>query len=77
MTPKPFWKSRKFIVMAIDAVAALLALYMVRLLPPEEAALVIQTWAIIQPVMLAVILGIAYEDGKALQAGTHPSQSGE
>lgn len=74
MTPKPFYRSRKFMVMALDAIAALLALYMVRLLPPAEAALVIQTWAIIQPVMLAVIVGIAWEDSSALKAGSHPSQ---
>ena len=73
---KPFWKSRKFMIAMVDAVAGLLALLMGRFLSPEDAGLVLQTWALLQPVILVWIGSIAYEDGQALRAGDHPSQRG-
>ena len=67
-------KSRKFWIAIIDAAAGLLALYVTRFLQPEDAQMVIQTWALIQPVLLVWIGSIAVEDAAALKAGTHPSQ---
>jgi len=71
---KPIYKSRKFLIAMVDAVAGLLALYVARFLQPEDARLVIQTYALIQPVLLVWIGSIAVEDAAAIKAGTHPSQ---
>ena len=71
---KPFWKSRKFLIAIVDAVAGLLALYVARFLQPEDAKLVLATYAIIQPVLLIWIGSIAWEDSAALKAGVHPAQ---
>jgi len=71
---KPIWKSRKFLIAMVDAFAGLLALYVARFMQPEDAQLLIQTYALIQPVLLVWIGSIAFEDGAAIRAGTHPSQ---
>ena len=71
---KPFYKSRKFSIAIIDAFAGLLALYVTRFLTPDDAKLLIQTYALIQPVLLVWIGSIAAEDAAALKAGVHPSQ---
>ena len=71
---KPFWKSRKFLIAIIDAFAGLLALYVTRFLQPDDAKLVLQTYGLIQPVLLVWLGSIAAEDAAALKAGSHPSQ---
>ena len=71
---KPIYKSRKFLIAMVDALAGLLALYVARFLQPEDAKLIIQTYALIQPVLLVWIGSIAVEDAAAIKAGTHPSQ---
>lgn len=71
---KPFYKSRKFLIAVVDAFAGLLTLYVTRFLQPEDAKLVISTYALIQPVLLVWIGSIAWEDASAIKAGTHPSQ---
>ena len=71
---KPFYLSRKFLIAIVDACAGLLALYVTRFLSPEDAKLVIQTYALIQPVLFVWIGSIAAEDAAALKAGAHPSQ---
>lgn len=71
---KPFYKSRKFVLLAMDAAAALITLWVKQFVPPATAVFILQTLAILQPVILAVIIGIAVEDQAALKAGTHPSQ---
>ena len=74
MKKKPFYKSRKFVILALDAVAALATLWVAQLLPEESAALALQTLAVLQPVVFAVVIGIAVEDSAALKAGSHPAQ---
>jgi len=74
MEIKPIWKSRKFLIAIIDAITGLLALFITRFLQPEDAQLVIQTWALMQPVLLVWIGSIAVEDAASIKAGTHPSQ---
>ena len=74
---KPFYKSRKFLIAVVDAFAGLLALWVSRFLQPEDAQMVLQTWALLQPVLLVWIASIAWEDSAALKAGVHPAQDKE
>lgn len=69
-----FTKSRKFWIAVLDMIAGLIALYSGRFLSPDDARLIIQTWALMQPVLAVWVGSIAYEDGKALSAGVHPKQ---
>jgi hypothetical protein len=71
---KPFYQSRKFLLLCLD-VAVSLAIYLVpQLLGAESAEVALTVIGIIQPVFVAVIIGIAVEDSAALKAGSHPSQ---
>ena len=68
-------KSRKFLVLSIDAVFGLAALCVAFFVPDAELKVfVVAVFAIIQPVFYGVIDGIATEDAAALEAGTHPNQ---
>ena len=58
----------------LDAVAGLLTLIVSRFLQPEDAKFILQIWALIQPVIVAWVLAIAWEDSAALKANTHPFQ---
>ena len=71
---KPFYKSRKFLLLCLD-VAVSLAIFLVpQLFAPDTAEVTLAVIGIIQPVFIAVIVGIAVEDSAALKAGSHPSQ---
>jgi len=67
-------KSRKFWIAIVDMVTGLLALYVTRFMSDADAQLVIQTWALMQPVILVWIDSIAAEDFAQIKAGTHVSQ---
>jgi len=71
---KPFYKSRKFLITVLDAVAGLLALVVTRFTQPDDAQFILQIWGLMQPVLLAWILAIAWEDAAAMKANAHPSQ---
>lgn len=72
----PVWKSRKFGLLFIDLIAALLTLWVTYLVPDEQLRnLIFGTYAAIQPVVAFVVWGIATEDKAQIVAGTHPSQS--
>lgn len=60
-------KSRKFLILLLDVVASIAGYYLVG----DDARFLI---AAIQPVVLAVIIGITVEDAAALRAGTHRAQ---
>ena len=66
--------SRKFRAMAVDAIFAALALMVTSFLAPDQVELVLKLLAILQPVVLAYILGVAAEDAAALKANSHPNQ---
>lgn len=74
MNGKNVFGSRKIRILLVDTLAALLMLLLPRLLAPDMAETWLQVWAIMQPVVVALVLGIAWEDNGALRAGTHPSQ---
>ena len=66
-------QSRKFWVLIIDTVVSLITFFGAKYLAPsmaEDVVFLVGAW---QAVALAVVVGIAYEDGKALMAGTHPN----
>ena len=69
-------KSRKFLVLLLDAVFGLAALFVVFFIAEniETQALILSAFAIIQPVFLGVINGITTEDSAAFAAGSHPNQ---
>ena len=71
---KGLLRSRKFLLVAIDAGAAVTGLVAARYLP-ESQDFIIALVATLQPVFVAAIVGIAWEDAAAKKAGTHPSQA--
>ena len=66
--------SRKFWIAIVDAAVGLVALWVGALLIPEQATLVIATFALIQVPVGVLINASAIEDAAALRAGTHPIQ---
>jgi len=71
MNPNPFsglLHSRKFWLAVVDAIAAILALWVGSYVEPKLAQLILATWAAFQPVLIVVIAAIAYEDKANVQA---------
>ena len=65
MVPNPFsglLHSRKVWLAVVDAIAAILALWIGAYVEPKLAQLILATWAALQPVIIAVIVMIAVED---------------
>ncbi len=58
-------KSRKFLVLILDTVVSVAGHFLIG----EDAHFLI---AAIQPIFLAIIVGITVEDAAALKAGVHP-----
>ena len=68
------FKSRKFLVLLVDSgfgLAALLVAFFIK--DQAVTVLVASVFAILQPVFIGVVASIAYEDGKQIEAGSHPS----
>ena len=71
---KPFYTSRKFLLLCLDVVVSL-AIYLIpHFLGADAGEIALTVIGIIQPVFVAVRVGIAWEDSAALKAGSHPSQ---
>ena len=69
-------KSRKFLLVCSDAVFGLGALSVGFFVgDPEWQKFLAGLFALLQPVVVAAVVGIAVEDAAALKAGTHPSQA--
>ena len=64
-------RSRKFWIAVLDAVVSSITVLATALLSPEQVDMVLLLVGIWQPVFVALIAGIAYEDGKAKAAGRH------
>ena len=62
------FQSRKFWLLILDS-AVSVALYF---LTGEDATFLI---GVLQPIFLAIIMGIAVEDAAAIRAGTHPNHT--
>jgi len=71
------WNSRKVRIALCDAFFSTLVVLITALLSPENAETAMIVVAIWQPVFVAVIGGIAYEDGMEKAAGMHVSQQPE
>ena len=67
-------RSRKFWIAVLDAVVSSITVLATALLSPEQVDMVLLLVGIWQPVFVALIAGIAYEDGKAKGAGNHITQ---
>ena len=67
-------RSRKFWLAVLDAVIATIGVVTTAILSPEQVDQVLLLVGIWQPVFVALIAGIAYEDGKAKGAGNHITQ---
>jgi hypothetical protein len=75
-TPSPFkrlLKSRKFLLLLLDVIISTL-LFGVGQIAPQAQETVEFAVLTYQPVFIMLIGAIAYEDGQAKRAGTHPSQ---
>ena len=64
------FKSRKFWLMVSDIVVSLVIYFVSKYINPTAAEDVIKVIGLIQPVVIAVIVGIAVEDQAAIAAGT-------
>jgi len=71
---KPFYTSRKFLLLCLDVAVSLVVYLIPQFFAPEFTEVALTVIGIVQPVFVAVIVGIAWEDAAALKAGTHPSQ---
>lgn len=68
------FSSRKFLILVIDFIAALLVLSVGFFVDDKElAAYVLGIWAAIQPLAIGVVVMIGVEDAAALKAGIHPN----
>lgn len=66
------FKSRKFLLLLIDAAAAIAALLIAFFVKdPAVTALLVGLFAAIQPVFVGAIVMIGVEDAAALKAGVH------
>lgn len=63
------WKSRKFRILVFDTVIAVVTFIVTRFLAPDYQGDVLLLIGLLQPVVLALILGIAWEDSAAKRAG--------
>lgn len=70
---KPFYRSRKFLLLGLDGLLAVVMLT-IGFVEPVMAPAVQQAFVVLTAAVIAVIVGIAIEDGAALLAGTHYSQ---
>lgn len=70
-------RSRKFLVLLVNTVVSVVLYFGGKYLAPGLADDLVFLVGAMQVVALAVIAGIAYEDGQAKQAGLHPSQQPE
>jgi hypothetical protein len=69
--------SRKFQLVLADSAFGLAALCLAFFVKDADwQRFLAGIFAIIQPVIVAAILGIAIEDSAALKAGSHPNQVG-
>ncbi len=72
MKPNPFASllhSRKFWLMILDLVISLITYFGGRYLAPAASTDLIYLIGLLQPVIVALICGIAYEDGAAKAGG--------
>lgn len=75
MEKKPIYLSRKFGIVLFDAIAGLLAIWVTYLVSDQDLAQhILATYGLVQPVVFALVYGIAKEDSAAIAAGTHPAQ---
>ncbi len=67
-------KSRKFLLVVLDAGVAIGTVIVTQFLSPEWQQFTIAIVVPVTAVITAAIVGIALEDSAALKAGTHPNQ---
>ena len=72
------FQSRKFLILLVDAVFGIAALGVGFFIAEnvETQAFVLAVFAVLQPVFVGAINGIATEDSAAYAAGIHPNQEG-
>lgn len=69
------FKSRKFLLLLLDTLCSAIALVGGWYLVPTQLDKVTAIVALVQPVFVAVIVGITIEDAAAYKAGVHPNQT--
>jgi hypothetical protein len=63
------FQSRKFLLALLDAVISIVVLVLTHILSPGDLDFALKIVAILQPVLISVILGIAHEDAAEKAAG--------
>lgn len=66
------FRSRKFLLLVLDTVIQLVTYFITKYAAPALAEDVLFFIGVQQPVWVAIIVAIAYEDGQAKRAGTFP-----
>ena len=72
---KGLFQSRKFLLLVLDTVVSLIALILPLYFAPDHVQLGLAFVAAVQPVFVALILGIAWED--AAEKGNYPPPTTE
>ena len=67
-------RSRKFWLLTLDIVVSMATYFITKYAAPGLADDALFVIASVQPVFVVIIGAIAYEDGKAKEAGNHISQ---
>lgn len=67
---KGLWQSRKFWTLLLDTVVSIAVYFVAALVAPRYAEYSLFLIGALQPVVLAVIAGWAWEDAAAKRAGT-------
>ena len=69
MDKPSIWKSRKFWIAVVDCIISLVGIWAAFLLIPDQAVLVVASFAALQLPVIALINSIAQQNVAALNAG--------
>ena len=69
MDTVPIWKQRRIVTVFIDALAALVLLYVGQFATPDVQKLVAATWGILQLPVIALIAAFTVDNTQLVKAG--------
>ena len=76
MEPIPFYKQRRIVTVFIDALAALVLLYVGQFATPDVQKLIVQTWAILQVPVAALVVAFTVDGAQLVKAGFIRTKAG-
>ena len=76
MDTVPIWKQRRIVTVFVDAVVALVLLYVGQFASPDLQKLIASTWAILQVPVVALIAAFTVDNAQLNKAGFVKTKSG-